>query len=486
MPETFRRARSVDFRGLLQRGVLGLLLLLPTTLWAGGHTIRVQHPNGVDDTANIQAALDMAVASGPGCTVQLAAGKYLTQQLATYNFHGTFKGAGKDRTIIEALPNLLVNPDVDFCSSPGFPNGTTNRWPSLIVFVDGDIRVSDLSIKVTAPPGTATTTWWMCGSPNTWLIEAIRFMGQARTNATVEDISVEGLPDDSPTSWGFNVGSGVDFVGELPRSSADLDYYYLSGNFTVRNSTFKSLWTGIYVGGFVKDTKVTIGGSPSTGNVIEKVLVGLDMEGSEDTRFEISHNRAEGMWNSMWVIPWCCWTPTRPSHFSIHDNTFLTSGAYANGIYLMDDPAKPWIQARIYNNTIDQKSDFMWAGIGAYNTKGTFLWNNTITGSGAAAIQLGGDEAVDTLCTLIGNHLRGFYADPSFGLAQIHLGPATSQNLLVCASPLDTVLDQGTKNHVFGGWPQTKASAETFGVKALSSAPFARPNLWKKKPLQRR
>ena len=476
------RVNRVGLRVALIRDLIGLALLLPTALWAGGHTIRVQPPNGVDDTANIQAALNEAVERGSGTTVLLTAGRYLTQQLATYNFHGTFKGMGKDKTTIEALPHLLVNPNVDFCSSPGFPNGTTNRWPSLIVFVDGDIRVSDLSIKVTAPPGTATTTWWMCGSPNTWLIEALRFMGQARTHASVDGISVEGLPDDSPTSWGFNVGAGVDFVGELPRSSADLDYFNLSGNFTVRNSSFKSLWTGVYVGGFVRDANVTIGGSPSAGNLVEKVLVGLDMEGSESSRFEISHNRVEGIWNSMWVIPWLGIVPAKPAHYSVHDNTFITTGPYADGIYLMDDPVKPWIRAMIYNNTIELKSDFMWAGIGAYNTKGTVLWNNTIIGTGAAAIQLGGDQGIDTRCTVIGNHLRGFFPDPAFGLAQVHLGPATTHNLVVCANPLDTVLDQGTDNKVIGGWPQPAASVNAFSMKSTPATFTERPNPSRRKP----
>jgi Pectate lyase superfamily protein len=175
MPVVTCSMNRVGRRGALLLGLLALLL--PTTLWAGGHTIKVRPPNGVDDTATIQAALDAAVASGPGTTVQLAAGRYLTQQLATYNFHGTFKGAGKDKTIIEALPHLQVNANANFCNSPGLPNVTNNRWPSLIIFVDGDIRISELSIKVMASPGTATTTWWLCDSPCTFLLDAIRIMG---------------------------------------------------------------------------------------------------------------------------------------------------------------------------------------------------------------------------------------------------------------------------------------------------------------------
>src|SRR5208282_1387348 len=122
---------------------LGLLLILPTTASAAGSTIWVAPPNGKDDTANIQAALNACVTRGPGCTVQLQAGKYFTKQLVTYNFRGTFKGMGINQTTVE-----------------------------------GDIHVSDLSIYITAPPGTATTTWYFGGTPFIGLFDALSFMGQ--------------------------------------------------------------------------------------------------------------------------------------------------------------------------------------------------------------------------------------------------------------------------------------------------------------------
>ena len=477
---TSRRIRT-RLRDTLLRGSLGLALLLTTSAWAGGHVIHVRPPNGVDDTANLQAALDMAVTSGPGCTVQLAKGKYLTQQLVTYNFHGTFRGEGRDKTTIEALPNLVVNAH-DFCVDVKPINGTTNRWPSLITFVDGDIAVSDVAIKVPATNGTATTPWPMCGDTYTNLIDVLRFMGQNRTQVTVDRITIEGSPDDSPTSNGFNAWNGVMFAGEHPRVpyTHDVDYYFLSGSLTVRNSTFRSLFDGVCVDGFIKNAKVTVGGSPGAGNVMEYVLVGLDMEGAETSLFEISYNRCEGQWNGMWVVPWCCWTPTQPSYYSIHDNTFITAGPYANGIYLGDDAANPWIRATIYNNTIELKSDFMWAGIGAYNTRGTVIWNNNISGMGADAIRLGGSS---TFCTVIGNHVDGFFADPSFGLAKIYLGPASSRNLVVCPSPLDTVLDRGTDNKVIGGWPQGKTSAEGLALKSSLTPVALRPSFKKNKPL---
>jgi hypothetical protein len=480
MSNMIHRANRTGLTVALLRGILGLVLLLPASAWAGGRTTTVPPPNGVDDTVNIQRALDAAVANGPGSVVQLAAGRYLTQQLVTYNFQGTFKGMGKDKTTIEALPNLLVNVP-DFCVGAVMPNTTSSRWPSLIMFVDGDIRVTDLAIKVTAPPGTATTGYWMCGSPCTFLIEALRFMGEHRTNARVEDVAFEGLPDDSPTSWGFNVLNGVDYVGELPRSFTDLDYFYLSGNFAVRNSSFKSLGYGAYVGGFIRDVRVTIGGSPSTGNAFEGGLVGMDMESAENSTFEISYNRSEGMWSGMWVIPWLDVVPSKPSHYSIHDNTFVTTAPNASGIFLSDDPATPWIRATIFNNTIEVKNDLMWDGIGAYNTQGTVVINNTITGGGADAIGLWG--ATD--CTVIGNDVGGFVADPGFGLAQVYLDPATSHDLVVCSNPLDTVLDEGSNNRIIDGGSQSKTSSEAPTTRDASAPGALTQSLLKKKSLHR-
>ena len=143
------RVKRVGLAIAILWGILGLIMLLPATAWARGHTVNVPPPNGVDDTANIQAALDTCVAYGPGCTVKLAAGKYLTKQVVIYNFQGTFKGMGIDSTTIEALPNLPVtNLTVTSCQ----PNLTDCIWPGLFEFVDGNISVSDLSIKITAVP----------------------------------------------------------------------------------------------------------------------------------------------------------------------------------------------------------------------------------------------------------------------------------------------------------------------------------------------
>ena len=459
------------FRLLPLVAILMLVMLLPVTAWASRHTIKVPPPNGVDDTANIQGALDTCVADGRGCTVQLRAGTYLTKQLVAYNFRGTFKGMGKGRTTIEALPNLPVDmePVGGVPESLCQPNTTTCRWPSLIIFVNGDIRVSDLSIFITAPPGTATTTWLFGGSPFTGLYNALSFMGQHVT-ACIDRIHMEGLPD--PTNLaGFNVVNALHFHGIFPRSLTPWDWYFLSGSLTVRNSSFSSATVGIAQDGFVKSSRITIGGSPSAGNHFEKGWAGVDMEANENSVVEISYNESSGSIAAMWVVPWQpVFVPASPSRYFIHDNKFTGTGLGAHGFFFSDDAANPWIRAAAWNNTVELQ-DTLSEGIGVYNTKGTVIWNNSVTGTdGFDAIGL----VNSTLDSVINNNVSGFTVDSTVGNAQIYLDPATTHDLVVCAERSDTVLNQGTNNTIIG-CQQSTASAE-----AAKSA--ARPSLPRKKP----
>ena len=469
----------------LIRLLFGLVLMLSARSEARQSTMNVAPPNGKDDTANIQAALDACVAQGPGCTVQLQAGKYLTRQIVTYNFHGTLKGMGMDRTTIEALPNLTVNILDPVVYGECLPNTTTCLWPSLIIFVDGDIHVSDLSIHITAPPGTATTGWTVFGLQITTLLDGLRFMGQRPTDVCIDRISIEGLPDNSPTSFGivvgfpvgFNVVNEIIYTGELPRSSTPFDYYFLSGSLTVRNSFFRMAIDGVSQDGFFQSSHVTIGGSPTTGNRFENVLVGMDMESSEGSVYEISYNVSSGITNSMWVIPWQpVFVPSAPSRYLIHNNKFSTTAANAQAIYLFNDPTNPWIHAMIWNNAIEPQ-DSLSDGVDAYNTKDTLIWNNTIIGTGYDAIGLHGS----TYGAVIGNNVSGFTPDSSVGLAQIYLDSSTAHDLVVCAEPSDSVLNQGTNNFAVG-CQQPMASPEGATKSVAPAASTLRPSLPKGKP----
>ena len=430
--------------------------------------MKVPPPNNVDDTANIQGALNKCVVYGPGCTVKLAAGKYLTKQVVVYNFQGTFKGMGIDNTTIEALPNLPVtNLTVTSCQ----PNLTNCIWPGLFEFVDGNISVSDLSIKITAVPATLPWTDEDDTATHTMLYDVLGFMGQNPTDVTIERIRMEGQPSALSTDWGYNVVNGVDYSGQLPRSPARFDYYFLSGSFTVQSSFFNNLFVAVSQDAFSTSSRITIGGSPSAGNHVENTCVGLDMEASENSVFEISYNESSGTCAGMWVVPtWVPFVPSSPSWYFIDDNKFIGTGQNADGMYLLDDVTNPWIQAAVWNNTVRVK-DILSEGMGAYNTKNTAIWNNTVTGTdGYDGIGLWST----TLSTVTGNHVGGFTVDSTVGYAQIYLDPATSYDVVVCSNSKNTVLDQGTMNKVIG-CQQSAAPAEA------ATSPV-RPNLPRKKP----
>ena len=425
---------------LLVAGLLAASLAVPAVVVAKpGTAVRVVPPGNLpDDTAAIQTALDWCVTQGPGCTVQLQAGTYHISQLVTYNFRGTFKGAGKDRTTIEALPNLQIDPGAP--DGECQPNLVTCRWMTLIMFVDGTIGVSDLAIDIPATGGTASTEGF--------LFDALRFMGQRRTDVSVDRIAVQGRHDE--TRFGFNLVNGILYTGELPRSSAPMDFYMLSGSLTVRNSTFTTMFDGVGQDGFVRSSRVTIGGSPSAGNRFADVLAGIDLETAEGSTFDVSYNVSSAAWDSMWVVPWAPeFVPSSPSHYLIHDNTFLTSpdaDEWAQGILLWDDPDNPWIQAKIWHNTI-QLGAPLGEGIDATYTTDTEIRGNTITGAGEyAAIALWGA----TRGAVIANEVSGLTTDPDVGFAQIYLDPESADNHVVCGGPGVTVLDEGTGNKVTG------------------------------------
>jgi hypothetical protein len=413
-------------------------------------TVTAPAPGGTDDTSGIQAALDACVKHGPDCTVQLQAGTYRTSQIVATNFRGTFKGAGQDQTIIEALPALPVTAPDPLIKGECMPNTTTCRWSSLIIFVDGDIEVSDLAIHVTATGGQATAPWTIGGTALTSLVDALRFMGQRPTNAAVDRVAIEGRRDDANAGFGgYNLVNGILYAGELPRSSTPFDYYPLSGSLTVRSSSFTSMNDGGFADGFLDSVHVTIGGSASAGNRFEDVKSGIDLETAQGSTLDVSFNTTSAALVSMSMEPWQpAFVPASPSTCAIHDNTFVTANdVRSKGIVLQDDPANRWIQAKITHNAITlvgQRTE----AIAVHDAAGTAISDNTVTGTtgDARAVSLWGV----TKGSVTGNDLTGLAADPKASPSQIYLDPATAETQVACSSPSNTVFDEGTGNTLTG------------------------------------
>jgi hypothetical protein len=221
---------------------------------------------------------------------------------------------------------------------------------------------------------------------------------------------------------------------------------------------------GVSQDAFVRSTRIIIGGSPATGNHFDGLcFTGVDLETLENSIVEISYNESKGFCPggaAAWVVPWTVpagmpFVPTSPTRYYIHDNTLFTTAQFSDGLFLSDTSSSRFIDAAVWNNSI-QLQNTLSEGVGVINTKGTMVSNNSITGSDAFdAIGL----YSSTLDMVIDNRASGVTIDSSVGNARIFLDPGTSHDLVVCSSPDDTVLNQGTENIVVHCQPPGAAAA---------------------------
>lgn len=116
----------------------GVFLAMSVPVGAVDLIVSVPGPSGGDDTAVLQTALDDCMNNHPaGCTIQLSAGTYRSQQLFGENFHGSVKGMGMDATTVQVLPFLEVTPGpVTYEFDLNLPS-RTNKLPVPAAFHGG-------------------------------------------------------------------------------------------------------------------------------------------------------------------------------------------------------------------------------------------------------------------------------------------------------------------------------------------------------------
>jgi hypothetical protein len=274
------------------------------------------------------------------------------------------------------------------------------------------------------------------------------------------------------TCWGWNLADSIDYSHFSPNGSEGVWGDTLTGSFSVRSSTFSWAFSPVALDNPHAFDQVTIGGAPGAGNTFSNTYVGIDLESAQSSSFDVSYNTSTATHNGMWVS-YDPSAPTSPSQYLIHDNYFAASTGPTprDGIYLSDNPTTPYIQAKVWNNTIPVITGD--SGIDANPTTGAVITGNTITGTGTEGIGLWGA----TRNAVVGNNFGGFTVQ-SGGWADIMLGapilgvagpPNSTQNLVMCLRSIDTVLVQGgTGNTVIGC---TKLSPE------VTVAPLVRPSL---------
>lgn len=434
----------------------------PNYVSQSGSTFTVS-PTGVDDTANIQCAFDAAVAAGPGSTVQLEAGTfYLSRDIVVVNFDGSFRGAGKGRTIVQNLD------DVPFpLHGDPYPY---HDYPGLLLFyqdatgIPSTLNFSDMTIRVrgkSEPWSAHGFGPWDCMTAiEVWgKVTQVEDFEESYVDASFERMEFEGEAGEfNCEGLGVNVESGVWFGGEqivkIKRRSTYVKYVKpLSGTLSVTDCSFENTAYGILTFMLV-DSTVSV-----ERNTFDNVGQPFWLVDPSNTNVEFSRNRAT---NTRWfgvrvnqalqsVRGWD-FGPfgelPEPSSLLISHNT-IHAVHIADGVGIEDYAPLVGENGRLHtvisNNRIILDNTW-YGGIWGYSAQDVVVTNNVIEGTGLAGIYTGVDWEPVSGWTILGNNVQNVDAD----VAPIWLGPGTSNCTVVGGSSESNVWDQGTDNILVG------------------------------------
>ncbi len=148
---------------------------------------------GADDTALLQAALDRCSGARRPCTVSLCEGVFPTGILRVRDFRGTLRGAGPEKTVLRALPDLPTSQTTpDFYREDPF-SAAADPWPYLVQLVEGRARILDLAIEVPDPGegSQPTTGWYMFDFRFSGLRGGLLLTGREPVSFAVRHVRVE-------------------------------------------------------------------------------------------------------------------------------------------------------------------------------------------------------------------------------------------------------------------------------------------------------
>jgi len=375
--------------------------------FAKNNTIVVT-PTGVDDTANIQAALNSCASPNPPCTVQLVAGTYtISSQIAVTGFQGRFVGMGQGQTIINALGNMPGTAVTPYWAQ--FP--PANHWPSLFTFVDGSFTMAGMTItdrSLTPTTGWTDITGGCSEVPCTALTEAIKVSG-LKANAAFDHITIVGAAGDY---GGYNIAEGIHIEGlELPVgwTNPEADTHMLTGTFSITNSVFTD--TAGPVVNFLVNSNVAICGNVATTPDINNYFVLDVVTDISNTNVLICRNQATvPLQFAVGAFQSFIKSGLLPSTVTIANNNFQVSEG-ANAVVLEDAGqaffgTSPTLSAVVSGNTIQNSFDggsaYYYSVIETDTLKSTLISANTIIGGGAVGIYYNGQPG-----TIIGNSITG-------------------------------------------------------------------------------
>jgi hypothetical protein len=200
---------------------LVLSALVPLTAHASGRVTRLS-PNGVDDTSQLQAALDGCAGVHVPCVIALAAGVFHTDALLVRDFKGAILGKGRGRTIIRPLAGTPLRSTAQvFLGDPTL----AQPYPVLLHFADGgDILLSGFTLEF--PEDMQVSQWRLGLSPvDNALLSAVMVDGgdTDRARLAVSNLEIVASAHPNTEIYGSNVINAIRFEGQIRSVDASDD-----------------------------------------------------------------------------------------------------------------------------------------------------------------------------------------------------------------------------------------------------------------------
>ncbi len=415
-----------------------------TFVMSSGSVIKV-FPNGKNDTKAILDAFDKAKAAGPGSVVQLAAGTFNIGFIEVWDFKGSFRGAGKGKTIIRNVPDL---PQGEVLSN--------FKYPALLKFVGGNFSMTNMTIHLNDGPVAPPDLDPLGGDLYSILFLTDRTYNHISTNqfikAVVDDVDFiagyDGGSGYSPFgSTMFNVWSGI-MIG----IDNQVEGFGPKGDFSITRCKFENEVFGNWFWGSDKATVANIEKNLFTGGSMQILLASC-----LGTEISVKNNQFQnGTISDLYIDNWnWLYAPdqvlAKRSHYTITCNNFHSPKGVIS-LYMNDarrpifpDEGFPQLFDVMGNNFSTQDGGM---AIQGFNNVDAQIWNNKFSGTGTMGISVEGDAATTTYAeknNIFGNN---FFAS-NYSDASVYLGPY-SRNCKVVGVNTDKVVDNGVNNSIIG------------------------------------
>ncbi|MBE9548376.1 MAG: hypothetical protein IMF09_03140 [Proteobacteria bacterium] len=391
-------------------------------------------PTNIDDTTNIQCALDVAASDGYPI-VRLAADTYFVGSLVVENFKATLEGITKASTIIEVLDGSI---DCEAMESVGLTS-------SVLKFVRGEPRIRFMTIKADHP---------CIGGLR--VNNILHFTGLPATPANCANDVIFGAVDRviiDATSWkGARIavsasaeGSNLPGGSSLPACSETL-----LGTFKLNRSFIYNADTAIYTA-MKAGAQVDINFNEFSDNRHSIRLRDTNQNTTITTNKFFNEDPSSEFGGAGFVavfIETSSGDAPAVTRVVIHNNEFNMLSLFGEGgtvIWMGNDIGDTDISSAITNNRFKLSGNSV-TGIFSKSVSNTHVSANQFSGDGRVAVFTNGDSSFATGWTITANTgLKEFTSWPAG--VDIVLGTETSQ-CVVGPGQEAGVSDYGTENTV--------------------------------------